>query len=587
MEVISQWISDQENGQVFNGLESGTYIIREIEAPAGYEKGKEMEIRILDQAETVQEFVFYNSRIRSSGGGGSHTVPKKLYISFKKTDEKGEPLAGAVFAFYDQTGRLAKIAESGPDGMFKIICPPNGTYIFKEIKAPDGYELSQELYHFTVEKDQTVKGVFEIKNEKIQKKTKGRIQAFYQVKGRNGNFKGLNGKYSGSSVKTGDNSQIGWILLVTCVCLAGAGWCFSDSSRKRKKMVLFLGLVMGAVSLFAFSAMAQEQDANLYDESFYASQEIIYKKMEGVDTVPETAWVQVKDRTTGRKTKRILPLEQFSCFNEHWEDGLEITIEQEKEFQNEITEAEILDEAGLPASDYEITQIEKGEDGKLVARGRKKVFDCRAVYSGLIAEKDWDREEMPDTDLKREWEQDVELKPAVTGSKFVGKMVLAVVTGSCVGIGAYWILKKGKLNKASLKIREKRRILGIILLTGAAAGIVYTGNTVRKYRLAAEKYESIRREVQKTETSYAQDHSGTSIDEIINRGSKVKEINPDYNCWIRIPGTSIDYPAVWGKDDKYYLDHGFNGEKQSGGTIFADSQNIPFVSAIPFFMDIT
>lgn len=88
MEVISQWISDQENGQVFNGLEPGTYIIREIEAPAGYEKGKEMEIRILDQAETVQEFVFYNSRIRSSGGGGSHTVPKKLYISFKKTDEK-------------------------------------------------------------------------------------------------------------------------------------------------------------------------------------------------------------------------------------------------------------------------------------------------------------------------------------------------------------------------------------------------------------------------------------------------------------------------------------------------------------------
>ena len=99
-------------------------------------------------------------------------------------------MQGAVFAFYDQTGRLAKIAESGPDGMFKIICPPNGTYIFKEIKAPDGYELSQELYHFTVEKGSECKKVyFRSKNEKIQKKTKGRIQAFYQVKGRNGNFK--------------------------------------------------------------------------------------------------------------------------------------------------------------------------------------------------------------------------------------------------------------------------------------------------------------------------------------------------------------------------------------------------------------
>ena len=39
-------------------------------------------------------------------------------------------------------------------------------------------------------------------------------------------LKGLNGKYSGSSVKTGDNSQIGWILLVTCVCLAGLAGVF-------------------------------------------------------------------------------------------------------------------------------------------------------------------------------------------------------------------------------------------------------------------------------------------------------------------------------------------------------------------------
>ena len=130
---------------------------------------------------------------------------------------------------------------------------------FKEIKAPDGYELSQELYHFTVEKDQTVKGVLRSKMKSTEKDKKGRIQAFYQVKGRNGNFKGLNGKYSGSSVKTGDNSQIGWILLVTCVCLAGAGWCFLIAAEKEKKMVLFLGLVMGAVSLFAFSAMARNR----------------------------------------------------------------------------------------------------------------------------------------------------------------------------------------------------------------------------------------------------------------------------------------------------------------------------------------
>ena len=52
---------------------------------------------------------------------------------------------------------------------------------------------------------------------------------------------------------------------------------------------------------------------------------------------------------------------------------------------------------------------------------------------------------MPDTDLKREWEQDVELKPAVTGSKFVGK------NGSGSGnrqLCRYWRLldpEKGKV----------------------------------------------------------------------------------------------------------------------------------------------
>ena len=89
------------------------------------------------------------------------------------------------------------------------------------------------------------------------------------------------------------------------MCVSGRCWLvfFLIAAEKEKKMVLFLGLVMGAVSLFAFSAMAQEQDASLYDESFYASQEIIYKKMEGVDTVPETAWVQVKGPDNGKKNK--------------------------------------------------------------------------------------------------------------------------------------------------------------------------------------------------------------------------------------------------------------------------------------------
>lgn len=47
MKVICRWISEEQKGKTFYGLEPGNYIIRELEAPAGFEKKEEMEIRIL------------------------------------------------------------------------------------------------------------------------------------------------------------------------------------------------------------------------------------------------------------------------------------------------------------------------------------------------------------------------------------------------------------------------------------------------------------------------------------------------------------------------------------------------------------
>jgi sortase B len=49
--------------------------------------------------------------------------------------------------------------------------------------------------------------------------------------------------------------------------------------------------------------------------------------------------------------------------------------------------------------------------------------------------------------------------------------------------------------------------------------------------------------------------------------------NEDTAGWIRIEGTSIDYPVVQGIDNDYYLHHSFQKKENPAGTIFMDYNN--------------
>ena len=50
-------------------------------------------------------------------------------------------------------------------------------------------------------------------------------------------------------------------------------------------------------------------------------------------------------------------------------------------------------------------------------------------------------------------------------------------------------------------------------------------------------------------------------------------INPDVVGWIRIEGTTVDYPVVQSEDNSFYLDRGFDREPQAEGSIFMDYRN--------------
>ena len=54
---------------------------------------------------------------------------------------------------------------------------------------------------------------------------------------------------------------------------------------------------------------------------------------------------------------------------------------------------------------------------------------------------------------------------------------------------------------------------------------------------------------------------------------ELKSINNNYEMWIEIPNTKINYPIVQGKDNEYYLKHNFKNESNMSGTIFVDYRN--------------
>ena len=165
-EVIREWTTQEDGGQKFYGLEPGTYVIHELQAPAGYVMAGDQEIVVTENNDTTQVFQ-YENRLKSSsgggGGGGDKPKPKVDYISFKKIDLGGMPVAGAEFTFYRGDGSVLDTAVSDANGKITIKRPESGTYTIRETKAPDGFYISDKTYTVTIGQG-GVQGDYEIVN---------------------------------------------------------------------------------------------------------------------------------------------------------------------------------------------------------------------------------------------------------------------------------------------------------------------------------------------------------------------------------------------------------------------------------------
>ena len=55
----------------------------------------------------------------------------------------------------------------------------------------------------------------------------------------------------------------------------------------------------------------------------------------------------------------------------------------------------------------------------------------------------------------------------------------------------------------------------------------------------------------------------------------LQAVNSDVVGWLRIPGTAIDYPLMQGEDNDFYLNHTWQKEPNSVGSVFLECQNSP------------
>lgn len=151
-EFITTLITDQNGKLKFEHLPEGNYILEEVQAPEGYYKMEPLSFTV---QKTDEEGTLYIE---------TTCVNKKMpdptgVITIKKKDEDtsidGEDiwLANAMFVLLDQDGNTQASGVTDDTGTLVLENIPIGNYQLKEVKAPLGYELSEQIDSIVISKN--------------------------------------------------------------------------------------------------------------------------------------------------------------------------------------------------------------------------------------------------------------------------------------------------------------------------------------------------------------------------------------------------------------------------------------------------
>ncbi|MDY3765975.1 MAG: SpaA isopeptide-forming pilin-related protein, partial [Lachnospiraceae bacterium] len=134
-----EWISGDEP-KVITGIPAGEYILREISAPSGYTVAEDVPFTLTDELKVENKVVMEDAPIE---------------VEISKTDiTTGEELPGATLQILRQEGEELVVVENvygetlewiSGDEPKVITGIPAGDYILREISAPNGYIVAEDV----------------------------------------------------------------------------------------------------------------------------------------------------------------------------------------------------------------------------------------------------------------------------------------------------------------------------------------------------------------------------------------------------------------------------------------------------------
>ena len=154
-ETVDKWTSDGTN-HIVSKLGAGEYVLKEIAAPDGYVIATDIKFNVDVYGNVTVENVD-STAVSDNGDPLITMVDDTTKVQISKQDiTTGEELPGATLQIIDEDGNVVEEWVSTDEAHFiegKLIAGKE--YTLKEIIAPEGYEIANEI-KFTVNADGTV-----------------------------------------------------------------------------------------------------------------------------------------------------------------------------------------------------------------------------------------------------------------------------------------------------------------------------------------------------------------------------------------------------------------------------------------------